>query len=211
VDDKPVGITPWTGELTPGAHTLKLVRSGYEPAIERLELSLERAVDVSVQLTQAQPKPTVAVPPRPARQLVPAPAAPHGPARSEAAHGPGATIHIWTWGVLGASAAALGGAGVYELFRRNAESEVSRHDTQLARLDEYQDMKHYQRDARILLGIGGGLALVGGGLLLWDLSSTARAPGADAEHRAHGSSDVVSARVGCDGLVCGLFMHGRLP
>jgi tetratricopeptide (TPR) repeat protein len=210
VDDKPVGITPWTGELAPGTHALKLVRTGYEDAVEQLELSPDRAVDVSVRLSQIESKP-VAAPPKPARQPVPAPVAPPRPADADVAHGSGAKIHYWTWGVLGASAIALGGAGVYELFRRNSEAEVPRHDTQLARLDEYEDMKRYQRDARVLLAIGGGLAVVGGGLLLWDLSSSRHASRPGAEHQAHGSCDVVSAQIGCDGLVCGLFVHRRLP
>jgi hypothetical protein len=211
VDDKPVGITPWTGELTPGTHTLKLVRSGYEDAIEKLELSPERAVDVSVQMSQTRPKSTAPTPPKPEEKPV---SAPRTPAKSEEAHGSGAKIHVWTWGVLAGSAAALGGAGVYELFRRNSEAEVPRHETQLARLSEYEDMKAYQRDARILLGIGGGLAVIGGGLLLWDLSAsphTAEAGGhAELGHEARWPLDVVRAQVGCSGLVCGLFMHTRL-
>ncbi|MBN1609521.1 MAG: PEGA domain-containing protein [Polyangiaceae bacterium] len=209
VDETPVGITPWTGELAPGVHALKLARSGYEDAVEKLDLPAERAVDVSVRLSQVESEPST-VPAKVEQQPVPAPAAAPRPAESEAAHRSGAKIHVWTWGVLAGSAVALGGAGVYELFRRHSESEIPRHEAQLARLDEYQSMQDYQRNARVLLGIGSVLALVGGGLVLWDLSSGPAPTKAGAEHQARRPSRVVSAQVGCDGLVCGLFMRRRL-
>jgi tetratricopeptide (TPR) repeat protein len=209
VDDTPVGITPWTGELAPGAHALRLVRSGYEDAAQTLDLPRERAVDVSVTLRQAESKPS-SVPARSEPQPVPAPAAPPRLAESEADRAAGPRIHVWTWGVLAAGTVALGGAGVYELFRQKSESDVSRHDTQLARLDEYESMKDYQRSARILVGVGAGLAVIGGGLLLWDLSSSPQAPRASAEAPTRGPSDLMSARVGCDGIACGLFLLRRL-
>jgi hypothetical protein len=214
VGEKPVGITPWTGELVPGSYALRLVRSGYEDGVEKLELLPERAVDVNVQLTPVTARPAIMPSPKSQHKPIAKPTHSTRPAEADVSAGPSAKIQVWTWGVLAGSATALGGAVVYELFRRNAEAEVARHDTQLARLAEYQDMKDYQRDARILLGIGGGLALLGGGLLLWDLSSTPKAApklgSFGSGNTPPRSSDGVSAQVACNGLFCGFSMSKEL-
>lgn len=214
VESEPVGVTPWTAELKPGSYALRVVLSGYEDESEEFELGAERAVDVVVRLRRAEPPPPP--PPRPVAQPQPAPKPqPSGRlAQVDVTHKRSARFRPWTWGVLAGSAVALGSAGIYELFRRNSEAEVPRHDTQLARLDQYNEMKSYQSTARVLVGVGSALALVGGGLLLWDLSfapqATTKAAWTHPEHLTRGWSHGLRAQVGCDGRLCGFFMTEEL-
>ena len=46
VDDQPVGITPWTGELSPGAHHLLLSLRGYADSESNLSLAADQPLDV---------------------------------------------------------------------------------------------------------------------------------------------------------------------
>ena len=55
VDDQPVGVAPWTGELAPGKHHLLLTRRGYVDAERDIELQAGEPLDVTVRLEQ-QPR-----------------------------------------------------------------------------------------------------------------------------------------------------------
>ncbi|HEY3494626.1 MAG TPA: PEGA domain-containing protein, partial [Polyangiaceae bacterium] len=59
VDQKPVGVTPWTGDLAPGAHRVDLTMRGYSDATREIELASDRAQDLSVPLLVA-PEPVEA-------------------------------------------------------------------------------------------------------------------------------------------------------
>jgi len=166
IDDRPVGVTPWTGEIYPGRHHLRLRREGYQDAERDFELPDLRAIDLDATLDRAPataPSPTA---PPPAATHPPL-AATH-PRRDELPHH---GVRLPTWIAFGAGVAALGGAAVFEGLRRGSEGSVKSEPTQVARASAYDQMKSRQTTARIL-AIAGGAALVVGGVLLYvDLSS----------------------------------------
>ena len=46
IDNVSRGVTPWTGELIPGPHTLALRLAGYREAVSEIELPAEHAIDI---------------------------------------------------------------------------------------------------------------------------------------------------------------------
>jgi hypothetical protein len=69
------------------------------------------------------------------------------------------------WTGVAAGGAALGGALVFEILRRGAESAAEKDRTQLGYADKLDTMHGHQTTARVLLGVGAGLAVTGGALL----------------------------------------------
>jgi tetratricopeptide (TPR) repeat protein len=60
IDDRPVGLTPWTGETWPGRHRVTLEKSGYVEREVVMELDPLKAEEVNLELTRA---PLAAPPP----------------------------------------------------------------------------------------------------------------------------------------------------
>jgi len=54
IDDQPIGVTPWTGELSPGSHHALITLRGYIDAAHDFDLSPVEPLDLSVRLTQQQ-------------------------------------------------------------------------------------------------------------------------------------------------------------
>ena len=54
VDDQPVGVTPYTGQLPPGTHKVVLSLRGYLDSEQRVELAADRARDLEVPLVPGQ-------------------------------------------------------------------------------------------------------------------------------------------------------------
>jgi len=162
VDDQPVGVAPWTGELAPGKHHLLLTRRGYVDAERDIELQAGEPLDVTVRLEQqsAEAAPSAA----PAAGLPTANAPP--PAPDDRPHGP--RLGIVPYLALGAGAAALGGALTFELLRRSAESDAKKEPTQLGYQSRLETEQSRQSTARVFLGVGGVLAVAGGVMLLVD-------------------------------------------
>src|SRR6187549_2136055 len=117
VDDQAVGVTPWTGELSPGAHHLQLNLRGYADSETNLSLAADQPLDVSVRLEQPQTPASVQAPP-----LTPTPPPSATPAPEAASHGK--KLGVVPWVTLAAGTAALGGALTFELLRRSAESDA---------------------------------------------------------------------------------------
>jgi hypothetical protein len=169
MDDQPVGVTPWTGEVAPGKHHLLLSQRGYEDAERDLVLAPDVPLDVSVRLTQQNvgaPNPTLAAPSSPV--LTPSPVAPPS----------GRKLGVLPWVTLGAGAASLGASLTFELLRRSAESDAKQQVIQVryeARLESEQSR---QTAARIFLGAGGALVAAGGLMLLFDKPASTRAASA---------------------------------
>jgi len=53
LDDRPVGVTPWSADLAPGSHQVDLRLAGYVEARSRFELRLDHALDVRASLHEA--------------------------------------------------------------------------------------------------------------------------------------------------------------
>ena len=167
VDDRPVGVTPWTGDLFPGKHRVGFSLRGYTDQSLEVELAGHRSRDVSVTLAAESATPAVAVAPAAGTSAPPDTA----PPRDEAGQG-GSGFGIWPWVTLGAGGAALGGALVFELLRRGSESDAKAENTQIAYQDQLDQMESQKTTARILAGVGGALVITGGVLLAIDLGSS---------------------------------------
>jgi hypothetical protein len=57
LDDRPVGVTPWTGETWPGRHRVVVQRAGHAPRETFVELEPLRAADVTLALDPLRPEP----------------------------------------------------------------------------------------------------------------------------------------------------------
>lgn len=195
IEDEPVGMTPWTGELRPGEHRLTVSLKGYQQGFRQVLLPAANATDVFVDLAPVPDELVVAssvagaaaassVPPSPALRSVAGP-------RSEASSG--STFVPWL--TVGVGAAALAAAGTFELLRQQSESQARSAITQ----DDYAKRRDqagtYQTTSLILLGTGGGLVLTGGVLLLIGASD-------DAEPAP---ARVACTAAGCFGAYAGSF------
>ena len=174
VDDRPVGVTPWTGELPPGKHRLAARLRGYSDVERSFELAADRSLDLTVRLVPAEdappPVPTTASPPPepppeppPTETPPPPPVEPDGPADEGG-------IGMLTWIALGAGTATLGAAGFFELSRQSAEDDARADRTQIGYADKLDTMESRQTTARILAGVGGALFTAGAVLLVIDLT-----------------------------------------
>jgi tetratricopeptide (TPR) repeat protein len=161
VDDQPMGVTPWTGELSPGEHHLLLSLRGYADAERNVSLAADQPLDTSVRLEQQAAPASVPTP-------VPAPASsPPAPKASDTtSHGK--KLGIVPWVTLAAGTAMLGGALTFEMLRRSAESDAKGAENQIEYQDHLQTEQSRQTTARIFLGTGGALLLAGGLMLLLD-------------------------------------------
>ena len=167
IDGKPAGVTPWTGELTPGRHELTLQLRGYDDAHQAFDLDAARAMDVRVALNEeggspaTEPEPVAAAPePAPA----PPPSAPPQQDQGSAGVGPAPFI------AFGVGALALGGAVGFELARRSAESDAEAADTQIRAQEIFETAERRQTLARVFAGVGAAAVITGGVLLILDLS-----------------------------------------
>jgi tetratricopeptide (TPR) repeat protein len=180
VDGRSVGVTPWTGELAPGTHTVAARLRGFQNAESSFTLPPDHATDVAltlVALPQAPPPAVAAVPT----------AAP--PGRSG--------VRARTWITLAVGAGSLGGALGFELARAAAEDDARTQRTQVDAADAAATMEERRTVARVLLGVGGAATVLGGVFLALDLSSGSPAPARAA--RAHLGCHGAGCMVGVDG------------
>jgi tetratricopeptide (TPR) repeat protein len=159
VDRRPMGVTPWTGDLTPGAHHLELRLRGYGDAESEFELPAARAVDVRVALVQDAPS---------AEPVLPRPT-PWQPAPDVTTPERSWSRKTWGFVALGAAGAAFGGALTFELLRRSAEQDARNERVQIEFRDAVERMESRRTAARIFAGAGAALAVTGGALIAIDL------------------------------------------
>ncbi|HYQ14200.1 MAG TPA: PEGA domain-containing protein [Polyangiaceae bacterium] len=165
VDDQPVGVTPFTGQVAPGRHKVVLSLRGYADSEQKLELAADRAQDLDVPLVPKPDKPVeVEAPPPPPPPVVVKP-------RPVEPHDNGARFGPWPWIGLGVGAAALGGSLGFELARRSSEHKAEDADSQLAYKEQLDHQQTRQTTARVLAAVGGALVVTGGTLLVIDLTS----------------------------------------
>jgi tetratricopeptide (TPR) repeat protein len=194
LDDRPMGVTPWTGELSPGSHRLTLQLRGYEDASTKFDLLGDQAIDVTLELSLAA---NDAVGPAAAAEA-PAPEATSElgddagtvPAEKEESAG----VSAVTWVALGVGVVGLGASGVLEMMRRGAVSEAESAPTQLAGKDKLDEARSLETPARIALGVGAASLIVGSVLLYLDLSSEP----ADSQ-----------VAFGCSARACDVLVNGR--
>lgn len=146
IDERPLGATPWTGELSPGNHTLVVTHADFTKTTRVIEVAADRALDVEVALAPAGPSSTAVA------------------TRSGSDEAPSFKDRVgpWPFVALGASAVAFGIAGAYELERSDAEAAARASRTQLEYAVHRDDAESRETTARVFAGVGGGLALIGG-------------------------------------------------
>ncbi len=202
VDGRPVGVTPWTGDLPPGKHSVALTLRGYADSERDIELAADEAKDVSIRLVPAtEPAPVPAAPL----------AGPKGTKTTGRATAPGDTgapkepegVGVLTYVVLGAGVATLGTAGGFELLRRSSEKDAENATTQIEYSDALDQMEQRQTIARVALGVGGALTLAGGVLLVLDLTD-----GSSASPEQAILSRPLAASAGCGPGRCFVSMRG---
>ena len=192
VDEQPLGVTPFTGQLAPGVHRVVLSLRGYADSEQKLELPADRAQVLEVPLVPGG-KGVAAPPPELSPAAAPAPPAPVASKPTAA----GAKFGIWPWLGLGAGAAVLGGSLGFELARRSAENDAKHEPTQIGYQDKLDREQSRQTTARVLGAVGGALVLTGGTLLVIQLSSKAATDGT-----AH-------VGLGCLPTACALDLRGQ--
>jgi hypothetical protein len=196
VDDQPLGVTPFTGQLPPGKHKVVLSLRGYSDSEQRLELAPDRAQDLNVTLVPAREQaaaPALADQPAPEK---PPPARPRQPEKAG-----GARFGIAPWIGIGVGVATLGGALGFELARRSAEDEAQNAKTQVDYKRGLDREQSRQLTARVLATVGGVLVVAGGTLLVIDLTSSQK------DH----ASDKAQARLGgaCIPGACAVNVQGQ--
>jgi tetratricopeptide (TPR) repeat protein len=212
VDGKPFGLTPSTFEIAPGSHRVEVRLPAYTPATRVVDLSADHALDVQFDLERAPAAPEPALPPLPPASPAPAPPAPRtepAPPQAEVQHpkesappsathpsSTHATLRTLGWIGIGVGGAALGTSLIFELLRRESESDAKSAKTQVGFNQAIQTMEDRQTAARVFLGLGAAFA-VGGGVLLF--------LGRDPKHSKETAFSVGCFAGGCGGLVRGKF------
>jgi tetratricopeptide (TPR) repeat protein len=181
LDDKPVGSTPWTGEITPGRHVAVLRASGYPDTAKEFVLTTDRAMDLDIALARVAMGTG-------ATALVPKATEPAEPAKKKG-------VAPWTIAALGVGVAGLGAALGLEIARRGAESDAKADPTQIGYHDKLASLSTRQTAARVLVGVGAAATAAGGVLLVLDLRG--------------GSSAPAKTGIGCLDGACGAFVAGR--
>ncbi len=176
LDGRSTGNTPWSGDLEPGSHHVSVHLPGYVDAERDFGVTANGQTDLELRMTEAPEPATTSLP------TTPAPV-------SESHRSPLPTIGFVTLGVGGA---ALGGALIFELLRRSAESAAKKDEngTQVAFVDDYNRMQARQTAARVFTGVGGGLLLAGGVMIF-----------IGARHNSESPTTQVS--FGCSPTTCG--------
>lgn len=167
------GTTPWTGELPFGAHELRVVLEGYAPKHVQLEAQAEAARDLVLNLDPLlQVNATLAgASKRDSSAMNIGRGAVHArPALTERAQRPAdeSSWQPWPWVTVGAGGLTLAGAGLFELLRRDAESDAREAHTQPKYHEQRERMERHQTTARVLTGVGTTLVVGGGVLFLVD-------------------------------------------
>jgi tetratricopeptide (TPR) repeat protein len=159
IDDLPVGVTPWTGELPAGFHRFTVELPGYQSENRTFDLPPVRAIDVPVTLTAA---PTEAPAPAAAPVLL-------SPNREPCRGMCLGAVEPVSWITLGVGAAALVGAVGLELHRSGQEDDAQREANQVEAARLYDKVVRSQKWATVLGVTGGALVVTGGVLALLDV------------------------------------------
>src|ERR1041385_3132622 len=92
--------------------------------------------------------------------------------RADRKQGSTGTMTKLGWVGLGASAVAFGGAVVFEVLRKNAESNAAHEPEQIQFSRDVHAMESDRTAARVLFGVGGVLAVAGGVLLVLGMNES---------------------------------------
>jgi tetratricopeptide (TPR) repeat protein len=200
VNDNPVGITPWAGELVPGTYRVQARLPGYRNGQAEITLGSERASDFNLPLTPIYFEGQTAA---------------DAKGRSEESLGQNKPL---AWALIGSGGAALIGGIAFEFARASSQSSADSADTAEARARSQGAADGKQMASLLLLGVGGGLALSGTLMLTLGRSAEQEPAETAPSPRATPSSNKLLPRaprpsaslgVGCTPLLCGASAVGR--
>lgn len=159
VDDEPVGRSPVTLELTRGLHRARFKLAGYRTYYTTFDLSNgAKPLEVRGELERGSD-----TTPPPQRLET---AAHGGRPAPDAARTGSPLLRDLGFSAMIASAAALGGAVVFEVMRGDAERNAHNATDQAHSSDAFDRMRTNQMLAQVFAGAGGGLAALGVTLLV---------------------------------------------
>lgn len=181
LDERSVGVTPFTDEFSPGKHHLLLQLAGYRDREIDVFLAERSPADVFLRMDAVRPDP-VAVKEAPSQPL----------RVGDQQLDRGRPLGIAPWVVTGTGAASLATALGFELARRSEESQAKEAQSQLEFERRIENMQTLKTTARVLAGVGGGLVLTGGILFIFDAKPTR----------------ISQIGLGCVGRGCGLVATG---
>jgi hypothetical protein len=175
-----------------------LSHDGYEKAEQSFTLLPDVAMDVNVKLTAATtPEAGAAAAAAPPSPPEPASTAATAPVQEATEPPPSSSSKtLRTLGIVGMSAggAALGGALAFEILRRDSVDDAKKDQTQVGYASKLGTANDRQTAARVLLGVGAGLAVTGG--VLFVIGAT----------NGHSRTEIA---LGCKGALCGAHASGR--
>jgi len=146
IDGNPLGVTPLTVELKPGAHVALLTLRGFSDAQTRFTLAAPNPLDLPVTLQPARAEPAAPV----------------------VMQSHGRRFGVAPYITLGAGAALLGAAALFEVSRRSAQSAAKDDTVQLDYQRDFDAMNSRQTTARVLVSLGGAVVVTGAALLVFN-------------------------------------------
>lgn len=196
LDGKPIGSTPWDGQIPLGSHDLELSLSGYVPSRQTVWLTSDSAADVHVSLypNNVDSPREMRVKEKPSPKPVAAAVVTDEKPKTSRGNG----LRTLAYVAAATGTAAVAGGVVFEILRRRTESEAAGDPHQVSFAQKYDAMVGQQTASRVLLGVGAGLLVTSGTLLLVNGGSTKTHPTA-----------VSSLSLGCGGTGCAASMSGR--
>ena len=155
VDGQPRGITPWTGELSPGSHSVTIQLQGYADSRAKFELRRDRPAFVEVSL-HSERKAVPAAKPVPVLENPKPPPTPH--------------IRPFTWAAYGGGAAALGASMAFEFGRSSAEDAARDSKLQVEAESQWDTAESRMLTSRVFAGAGLMFVALAGVLTYRDLN-----------------------------------------
>lgn len=203
VDGALVGVSPWKGSLSLGAHTLTLQKAGYEGVTKDFALSRDNALEVQIDLTRAATRASPAASaPTPVHAAAAAPRA-HARSRQQRGakpHSGNSAVKTLGIVVVASGVAGLGGALTFEVLRRSAVDDARRETVQLEYARDLDLVQSRQLASRVFLAVGAGLTVAG--VLMVIVAANAHTD-RDAPKAAN-----TSLALGCSPTGCNVSMRG---
>src|SRR5690606_31717596 len=123
LDGRPVGVTPWTGDLAPGQHEVALSLRGYVDTERGFTLEADQAQDMILRLVPAN---DAAPAPPPASAPAPASSPRSSPPPTDAGPSEPESMRLRTYVLLGGGGRPRATAGGCELAPRSAAADGQR-------------------------------------------------------------------------------------
>jgi tetratricopeptide (TPR) repeat protein len=185
VDGSPAGVTPYTGEFTPGAHTLVVQSRKHMDAQARVELPVDRSLQIALKLQKrAEPPPTPAQP------------ADAGVAAQESGL---VRVKPLSWGLMGVGVGGLTAGVLFDRSRASSAADRDGASTPVEAAEARGAADSKQLASLTLLGAGGAFLITGGVLAILDVTGSGKRTG----------EKVQQAAVGCTRAFCGVEVGGR--